>query len=288
MSTLIVGVATGAVYALLAMGYTIVYRATRVVNFTSGTYVVLGGLGTYWFHSQAHIAYPAAIVLGVLLAGAFAAVFWVLIVIPLWRRESADYVILLATVLGAAIASPLTEKTLSPQAQTLPAWIPGFTLDVSGSRISGQYVFVLAMSLILLITVTLMLQRSTIGRQLRACAASREMSRLLGIHPELIGGVAMVAMGLIGGLGGAMITPASTMQPDSGLTYAVFAFVAAVFGGLGNISGAFFGGLVLGVAQAFVDRYYTASYDSLIVFGILTLILLIRPDGLIGRTAAAR
>lgn len=283
IATLIVGLATGAVYALVAMGYSIVYRTSGVINFTAGTYVVLGGLGTYWLLRQAHLAYPLAVLGGIALAGAFAGIFWVAVVIPLWRRGSPAYVVLLSTVIAAALCAPLIQLLITPQAQTLPPWIGGFTLDVGASRISGQYVFVMAAALVLLVAVTLFLRYTMLGRQLRACAANRETSRLLGIHPEAIGGLAMVLTGLIGGLAGALITPAQTTQTDLGLTYGIYAFVAAVVGGLDSVPGAFVGGLLLGVGQAFVDRYYTANYDDVIVFGALVLILVLRPTGLFGR-----
>lgn len=284
IATVAVGLALGSMYALVAMGYTIVYRATGVINFASGTYVVAGGLGTYWLSAREHWPYPAAILGGVLLAGLWSVLLWVLIIVPLWRRKSADHIVLLSTVLVAALSAPLVEKLITPDAQTLPEWVPSWQIHVGSSRIGGQYVFIMAVSLAVVLAVTLLLRYSLIGRQLRACAANRETSRLLGIHPEGVGAVAMAVTGVLGGLGGAMITAAQAMQPDSGLTLSTFAFVAAVFGGLESTAGAFLGGLVLGVAQAAVDRYYTAGYDELIVFGLLTVVLLIRPHGLLVRS----
>jgi branched-chain amino acid transport system permease protein len=287
IATIIVGLATGSVYALVAMGYSLVYRTTGVVNFTAGTYVVLGGLGTWWLLSQAHLAYPLAILGGLALAGAFAAAFWILVVIPLWRRRSPAYVVLLSTVIASALLAPLIQLLITPQAQTLPPWIAGFNLHVGTSTVSGQYVFVMAVAVVLLAAVSAFLRYSMLGRQLRACAANRETSRLLGIHPELIGGFAMVLTGVIGGLAGAMITPAQTTQTNMGLTYGIYAFVAAVFGGLDSVPGAFVGGILLGVGQALVDRYYTANYDDVIVFSMLVLILVLRPSGLFGKAEYA-
>jgi len=126
-----------------------------------------------------------------------------------------------------------------------------------------------------------------LGKQLRACAASRETSRLLGIHPELVGGFIMVLAGVIGGLAGALITPAQSTEASMGLTYGVFGFAAAAFGGLDSITGAFLGGILLGVGQAFVDRYYTPNYDEVIVFALLVVILVLRPNGLFGKVERA-
>jgi branched-chain amino acid transport system permease protein len=283
IATIAVGLALGSMYALVAMGYSIVYRASGVINFASGTYVVIGGLGTYWLSVREHWPYAAAILGGVLLAGLWSVLLWVLVIIPLWRRRSADYIVLLSTVAVAALSAPLIEKLITPDAQTLPEWVPGWQIHVASSLISGQHVFTLAVALAVALTATLSLRYSLIGRRLRACAANRETSRLLGIHPEGVGAVAMAATGILGGLGGTMMIAAQAIQPDIGLTLSIFAFVAAVFGGLESTAGAFVGGLVLGVAQTAVDRYFTASYDELIVFGLLTVVLIIRPHGLLVR-----
>lgn len=281
--TLAVGIATGFVYALVAMCYSLVYRTTGVVNFTAGSYVVLGGLGTWWLLNQAHFPYGLAVVGGLALAGAIAGVFWTLVVIPLWRRDSPAYVVLLSTVIGGAILAPLTELLITPQAEELPPWVSGFIVHISGSDISGQYVFVVATGLAMLAGVSLLLRKTMLGKQLRACGASRETSRLLGVRPELAGGIIMVITGLIGGLAGALITPAQSSEASMGLTFGIFGFVAAAFGGLDSIVGAFIGGILLGIGQAFIDRYYTPNYDQVIVFALLVAVLILRPSGLLGK-----
>ena len=285
--TLAVGIATGFVYALVAMGYSLVYRTTGVVNFTAGSYVVLGGLGTWWLLNQAHFPYGLAVLGGLILAGAVAGAFWALIVIPLWRRDSPAYVVLLSTVIGGAILAPLTELLITPQAEELPPWVSGFTVHISGSDISGQYVFVVVAGLAMLGGVSLLLRKTMLGKQLRACGAGRETSRLLGVHPEFAGGIIMVITGLIGGLAGALITPAQSSEASMGLTFGIFGFVAAAFGGLDSVAGAFIGGILLGTGQAFIDRYYTPNYDEVIVFGLLVVVLILRPSGLLGKAEQA-
>ncbi len=286
-ATLLIGLATGFVYALVAMGYSLVYRTTGIVNFTSGSFVVLGGLGTYWVLTNTGVSYPVAIVCSLILAAAIATVFWVVVVIPLWRRKSPDYIVLLSTVLVGALLAPLTDLLITPQAETLPPWIPGFNLNLDGGTVSGQYILVMIAAVVVLVMVTLVLRFTIIGKQLRSVASDRETSRLLGIHPELMGGVALVSAAVIAALGGAMITPAQDTSSSLGLTYGIYAFVAAVFGGLSSISGAFIGGVALGIGQAFVDRYLTPNFDNIIIFGLLVLILVLRPNGLLGKPVNA-
>lgn len=287
IATLAVGLAVGSVYALVALGVSLVHRATAVVNFAAGTYVVLGGLGTYCFHKVHGWSYAPAVLGGVVLAGLWSLALWVFVVVPLWRRGSAQHIVLLASIIFAALSAFLMERLITAQAQTLPPWVPGFHLRVGASEIPGQYVLVVVSAAVVMVALSLLINRSTVGRVFRACSSSRRTSQLLGIDPERVGGAAMLGTGLLGGLAGAAIIPAQAMAPDLGLTLSVFAFIAAVFGGLESIEGAYVGGLFLGVAQAFVDRFATPSYDTLIVFGLFTVILLVKPQGLLGHAKKA-
>jgi len=134
--------------------------------------------------------------------------------------------------------------------------------------------------LILLCGATL--RYTMLGRAMRACAASRETSELLGIVPERIGAIAFTATAALGGLGGALITPAQFTSSDAGLAYGVFGFVAAVLGGFGSLVGALIGGLLLGVIDAAVGRYISSNYQTVISFGILLALLAFRPQGIVG------
>jgi len=277
-----IGIATGCVYAIIAMGYSLLYRTTGVVNFAQGSFVVIGGLGTYFFRSVVGLPYPLAVVCGILLTGIVALAFWVLIIVPLWRRNSAPYVTLLSTVVMAALLGNLTHLLLSPDPQTLPPWLPGFTLQLAGTQIAGQYVVVVVVALAMIGLTAWYLQASATGRAMRAVAASRPTSRLLGIDPERVGGTAMLIAGLLAGVGGALITPAQLTSPDQGLLYGVFGFVAAVIGGLGSLRGALIGGLIVGVLQTLIVRYISANFEMVIVFALLLVLLTVRPRGLFG------
>jgi branched-chain amino acid transport system permease protein len=277
-----IGIATGCVYALVAVGYSLIYRTTAVVNFAQGSYVMVGGFITYWFFSVAGLPYPLAILLGVLAATGTGLVLWTLVVLPLWRRRSPAYVVLLETIIFGAIISTAALIVLGPMPQTLPAWIPGFAIDFQGNHIDGQYIVVAVSTLVIMAGFSAVLRFTTFGRAMRACAASRDTSELLGISPERIGAVSFGMTAMLGGFGGAMITPAQFTSADAGLAYGVFGFVAAVLGGFGSLPGALLGGLLLGVVNAVVGRYISSSYQTVISFGILLALLAMRPQGIIG------
>jgi len=281
--TLAIGIATGCVYALVAVGYSLIYRTTGVVNFAQGGDVMIGGFATWWFFAVAGLPYPLAIAGGVAVATLIGLLLWTLVVLPLWRRRSPPYVVLLATIVFGAIVGNATLLLLGTLPQTLPPWVPGLAFTFEGNRIDGQYGLIIAASLLSLMVFGAVLRFSSLGRAMRACAASRDTSQLLGISPERIGALCFAATAALGGFGGAMITPAQFTSSEVGLTFGVFGFVAAVLGGFGSLLGALVGGLLLGVVNALVGRYVSSNYQTVIAFGILLLLLAVRPQGIIGK-----
>jgi len=281
--TLAIGIATGCVYALVAVGYSLIYRTTGVVNFAQGTYVMIGGFATWWFFAVAVLPYPLAIAMGVGVATLLGLALWTIVVLPLWRRRSPGYVVLLATIVFGVIVGNGALLLLGSLPQTLPPWVPGLVFHFQGSRIDGQYGLIIVATLLLLAGCGAVLRSSPLGRAMRACAASRETSQLLGISPERVGALSFAATAALGGLGGAMITPAQFTSSDVGLAYGVFGFVAAVLGGFGSLVGALVGGLLLGCINAAVGRYVSSNYQTVIAFAILLGLLAVRPRGIVGR-----
>ncbi len=279
---LAVGIATGCVYALVAVGYSLIYRTTGIVNFAQGTFVMAGGMAAYALLRIAHLPYPVALAGGILASALIALVLWTMIVLPLWRRRSAPFVVILATLVFGALVGNVVLKALGSQPQTLPEWIPGFRIPLPGGGVAGQYALVVVATVVVLVGLAAFLRGSTLGRSMRACAASRDTSALLGISPERIGALAMVATGALGGLGGTLITPAQYTSWDAALVYGVFGFVAAVLGGFGSLPGALIGGILVGLIQALTGRYISATHETVIAFGVLLVLLAIRPQGIVG------
>jgi branched-chain amino acid transport system permease protein len=281
--TLAIGIATGCVYALVAVGYSLIYRTTGVVNFAQGSYVMIGGFATWWFFSVAALPYPLAILSGIVAAALIGLLLWIVVVLPLWRRRSPPYVVLLATIVFGAVVGNAALLLLGTLPQTLPPWVPGLVLEFQGNRVDGQYGLIIAASLLSLVAFGAVLRFSSLGRAMRACAANRDTSQLLGISPERIGALCFAATAALGGFGGAMITPAQFTSSDVGLAYGVFGFVAAVLGGFGSLLGALVGGLLLGVVNAVIGRYVSSNYQTVIAFAILLMLLAVRPQGIVGR-----
>jgi branched-chain amino acid transport system permease protein len=279
MTILLVGVATGFVYALVGVGYSVIYRTTGIVNFAQGAFVMTGGMSAYWLHQVHHLPYPLAVLGGVVISAAVGAVLWVALVSPLWRRNSPPVVVILATLVFGDLVAHCVAKFISPDPQTLPPWIGGFRVGIGGASIDGQYVLVIA--------VAAALQRSNIGRAMRACAANTQTSQLLGIAPRRVGAAAMIFTAALAGLAGVVFTPAQYIDYVSALNYGIYGFVAATIGGFGDLWGALVGGVLLGVVTSLTGRYISTNYELVIAFAILLVLLGLRPQGLLGRRTTA-
>jgi branched-chain amino acid transport system permease protein len=281
--TLAIGLATGCVYALVALGYSVIYRTTGVVNFAQGGYVMVGGFVTWWLLATAKLPYALAVAGGISAAALLGLLLWMAVVLPLWRRRSPAYVVLLQTILFGAILTNAALLVFGSMPQTLPSWLPFSDVQFGGNHLSSQYLVVAPVSACLVYGFHLLLKHSMLGRAMRACAASRDTAQLIGVHPERVGGLAFALTAAIGGLGGAIIAPAQFTSVEVGLTYGIFGFVAAVLGGFGSLWGALAGGIALGVVNAFVGRYISSSYQIVIAFGLLLALLAFRPQGLFGQ-----
>lgn len=286
ITTITLGLATGFVFALVAVGYSLIYRTTGIVNFAQGAFVMTGAMSAYWLYSVQHLPYLLAVVGGVVAAGLVGAVLWGGLVLPLWRRNSPAYVVILATLVFGDLVSNLAAKTISTNPQTLPDWIHGFRIDLSGASIDGQYALVMVVALVSIVATAVVLARSSMGKAMRACASNARTSQLLGIAPVRVGAIAMIGTACLGGLAGVVFTPAQYTDYSSALTYGIYGFVAAIVGGFGNLWGSLAGGLLLGLVTSLAGRYISTDYQQVIAFGILIVFLVSRPQGILGRRVA--
>jgi branched-chain amino acid transport system permease protein len=285
MTVLVVGIATGFVYALVAVGYSLIYRTTGIVNFAQGAFVMVGGMATWWL-TQHHFPYALAALGGVVVAAAVGGVLWAALVSPLWRRNSPPVVVILATLVFGDLVANVVAKGISADPQTLPRWISGFRIPIGGSSIDGQYLIVIAVALVSIVAIAAALQRSNIGRAMRACAANTQTSQLLGIAPRRVGAAAMVFTAGLAGLAGVVFTPVQYTDYSSALNYGIYGFVAATIGSFGDLWGSLLGGLLLGVVTQLTGRYISTNYELVIAFAILLVLLVLRPQGLLGRRGA--
>ncbi len=285
--TVVEGVAIGAIYALVAMGYSLIYRTTGVVNFAQGAFVMVGGMATYWALTALRLPYIPAIFVGLVIAGLCGLILWSVLVLPLWRRGSPAFAVILGTVVFGDLVQNVVEKWLGTNPETLPAWING-RLTIGSFGIAYQYLVIIGTAAILMIAVSWFLGKAPLGLAMRACASNRVTSQLLAISPQLVGGAAMVATAVIGGLAGIMLAPTLYTSYSLGLSYGIYGFVAAIIGGFGSLPGAMVGGIAVGLIESIAGRYVSSTYEEVIALAVLLVLLVLRPAGILGRSADAR
>ena len=292
---LVNGLTTGALYALVALGFSMVYGVLKLLNFAHGDLYMVGAyIGFFviqWFGGAQHlsIAVPLLLVIMFVLAAGLVGGLGVAIERFAYRPlRDAPRIAPLITAIGVSFfleSSALLLFGAQYRVYNTADFISlSSGIQIGSVTIDSVQILVLVLGLVLMAGLQLLVNRTRLGRQVRAVAADREAAEMLGINVNFVitatfflGSALAGVAGIMGGLLFNQVT--STIGFIAGLK----AFTAAVVGGIGSIPGAMLGGLVIGVAESFVTGYISSTYSNLIVFGILIVVMLIRPSGLLGR-----
>lgn len=256
LSYLISGLAVGASFALIASGFVVVHRVTRVVNFTQGTVAVVGGLVASSLLDMS-LPHGAAEVLAILAA---AAVGLVVGVIAIGKPGTATLTSLIIT-LGLGVGAYAVEILIWGQTPRSFRMLSG-AVTFAGARLQTQYFLIMGATAVTFAGLALFFSRTYLGKALTACSSNPYAARLIGVNVTRMGLLAFTLGGALGGLAGVLITPLQSVNYDSDVTLGVNGFAAAVVGGLMSPGLALAGGLLLGLAESFVGGYYDASYQT--------------------------
>lgn len=297
MNTLLIGITAGSIYSLMAISIVLVWRSTRVINFAAGglalasSFVgasILEMTGSFW------IALPLAMVAGAVFS-AFIEYFFLR---PLLKRSgdkgSEIFLPIIATLGLLGIIKAILSYVYGDEIGSLPPPLSDKGFIVSGESIalSPMRLLILGIVLLLMISLTLIFQRTNLGLSLRASSFAPEISRLAGIRVDLIRTAGWAIAGAAGATAGILQTTngSGSVSPDSFefILLLVFGFVAAVIGGIESLVGAVIGGLTLGLILAIILMYIGGSLVFIAAFVILIVVLLVRPQGIIGTKGGRR
>ncbi len=292
---LVNGVTTGALYSLVALGFSMVYGVLKLLNFAHGDLYMVGAyIGFFviqWFGGAQHltIAVPLLLVIMFVLAAGLVGGLGVAIERFAYRPlRDAPRIAPLITAIGVSFfleSSALLLFGAQYRVYNTADFISlSSGIQIGSVTIDSVQILVLVLGVVLMAGLQLLVNRTRLGRQMRAVAADREAAEMLGINVNFVitatfflGSALAGVAGIMGGLLFNQVT--STIGFIAGLK----AFTAAVVGGIGSIPGAMLGGLLIGLAESFVTGYISSTYSNLIVFGILIVVMLLRPSGLLGR-----
>jgi branched-subunit amino acid ABC-type transport system permease component len=286
LQVLLSGLVDGCVYALIAVGMSLVYSITRVINLAQGGVVVLAALLAVSLQNAGVNPLLTLLVVVVVLAVTLAGIDR-LVILPASRRATPERMLLVTVGLLQAIGGLLL-LVWGNLPYTARPFTAGDPFTVLGVAVQRQQLWILGALLVAVVGLGLLLNRTELGLTMRATASRPDAARLVGVDTDRIRLIAFSLSGAMAALAGAAVIPITFLQFDTTTSYAVSGFVAAVVGGLGSIGGAVLGGLLLGIVEGVFARYTGASLAEVAAIGLLILLLLVRPSGLLGRTAEVR
>jgi branched-chain amino acid transport system permease protein len=288
------GLANGLLYALIALGYTLVYGVLRLINFAHSEVFMSGGFAGYFIlNAVIGTGHPsgAASVFYVVLGTAGGAVGGATVAFllervayrPLRRRNAPRLAFLISAIGASYFLYNLAGKEFGRDSLSIPApFTNGTVATVFGAQIQTYYVVIAIATLIMLVTLDRVVAITRLGKGIRAVAQDAETASLMGVNIDRIISQTFIIGGLLGGAAGFLFGLSAGVVYTMGFTPALKAFTAAVLGGIGNIRGAVIGGLVLGVAENLGVACTQSSWRDVVAFGILVLVLLVRPTGILG------
>lgn len=279
------GLMVGSIYALIALGFTIVYTATEAINFAQGEFVMLGGM-------TAVALYGAGLPLAAAVAGSVAIVTVVgmllerLTLAPMRQVSITNMIIV--TIGGSILLKGSAMLLWGKDAAGLPSFSGDTPIRFLGATILPQALWILGTAAVVVILVRSFFEYTVTGQAMRAVAANRFAATLVGINVKLMTAYSFALAGAVGAVAGAIITPVALTQFDRGTMLGLKGFSAAILGGIGSSPGAVVGGLLLGVLESLGGGFLSSAYKDAIAFLLLIVMLLVRPQGLLGRAQRRR
>jgi branched-chain amino acid transport system permease protein len=279
------GLTVGAVYALVALGFTLIYNASDVINFAQGEFVMLGGMTTV-FMSLAGVPLPLAALIAVIAAIAIGLALHRFAIEP--ARSTSAVTLIMITIGASIFFRGAAQVVFDKRFHSLPPLFGSDPIRLGGAAILPQSLVVLAGAAIIVVLLWVLIDRTLLGKAIIATAANRLAAKLVGIDTRRIVGLSFAISAAIGAVAGILVTPITLTSYDVGTLLALKGFAAAMLGGIGSALGAVIGGILLGMLEAFSSGYISSSYKDAVAFVVILAVLIAMPQGLLGRGRVER
>ena len=276
---LITGLTVGSIYAMVAIGFNIIYNVTEIINLAQGEFVMLGGLVMVSLHVMGlpiYLAFPATVVIVTLVGMLLDR----LAIHPI--REPSVITLIIATIAASFIIKGIAMFIWGKDPLDLPAFSGRNPIVVLGAVIQPQYFWVIGFLIIIVIVLTFFFEKTIIGKAMSACADNVDAASLVGINVNRMILLSFALSAAIGAVAGITLTPIALMEYDRGAMLAIKGFGAVVLGGLGSFPGAILGGLILGTIESFGAGLLSSGYKDAYALIVLLAVLFIKPSGLLG------
>jgi len=279
------GITIGATYALAALGFTMIYNASTVINFAQGEFIMLGGMLAVMFQ-QAGFPLPLAVLLAIIVPSLVGVLMEKTVVEPVRSAETVNIIII--TIGASLVIRGVVQVVFGKGAFMLPSFSGDTPVEIGGAMIMPQSFWVIGVSALVVIGLWYFFTRTLTGKAMLATSFNRTAAELVGINTSWVLWMSFAMSAAVGALGGVLVTPLTMTSYDSGIMLGLKGFVAAVVGGLGSGAGALVGGLLVGVLEAMGAGYLSSSYKDALPFVLILLILFFLPRGLFGSRQTER
>jgi len=284
LQTVIGGVSLGAIYALVALGFSLVYRTMGLVNFAHGNVVTVGAYLASTFYLSTKLPFALAMVAAIVVTG----VIGLVIERVLRPLENKDFDLMLIGTIGFGIVlDALIIMIWGATGRAVPSPVPAAPLQLLGLRIRTYDLVVLAIAAVATVLLVLFLQRTKRGAAMQAVAMDHEAATAVGIHVGRSNAIAFMIGAGLAALAGGLVGPLLYVSPALGGTLGIKGFAAAILGGFGNIPGAILGGIAIGILDAYTAGHFQ-GYSELVTFLVFTVVIMIRPTGIFGERTVNR
>ena len=280
------GLSSGAIYALIGIGFSIIYNATGIINFAQGEFVMLGGMLALFFLQLLKLPLWAAIPCAVLVSAAAGLLFERLAIKPLRQPTPINLVII--TIGGSILMRGLAMLLWGKDTHALQPFSGETPIGVGGATILPQHLWILAITLIIIALNKYYFYHTVSGKAMRACSYNRRAASLVGIDVRRMVLISFVISSGMGAMAGIIVAPLTMTSFDVGIMLGLKGFCAAIIGGMSSGMATVLGGLILGVLESLGAGLISSGYKDAIAFIILLLILFVRPQGLFGKSDTER
>ena len=276
------GLSLGSIYALIALGYTMVYGIIKLINFAHGDIYMLGAYVAFITTTYFGFSFFPAMIASMVVCGILGVLIERIAYKPL---RHATRIAALITAIGVSyVLEYTTQYVMGSEVKTYPTLLSNSSFSLGPVTISMQQVYIFTITIVLMIALQLIIKKTKMGRAMRAVSVDEDAAKLMGINVDTTISFTFLLGSSLAGVAGILVgIYYNSIDPLMGMVPGLKAFIAAVFGGIGSVPGAMIGGLFIGIAETMVVDYGSSLYRDAIVYLILILILIIKPDGLLGK-----
>ncbi|GAB1530144.1 MULTISPECIES: branched-chain amino acid ABC transporter permease [Brevibacillus] len=283
---LVNGLTVGSTYSLIALGYTLIFGVLGIINMAHGQIFIFGSLVGLVLMTSLNMPLGVALIVAIVISAILGLVLEYIALRPLRKKNVPHLASLISTIGFAILMEEAMHKFFGADSRAFPQSFGDTTFDLGLIQIRSVDLVILGISVLLMFVLHFWIQKTKMGKAIRATAENTDTANILGINTNMVIVVTVMLASALGGIAGILIGMAySALIPTMGMTLGFKGLAVLILGGVGSIPGAMVCGVLLGIIEVFTVAYGDSSYRDAVAFGLIILILLLKPEGLFGRKA---